>query len=115
MLLVSIFASRISDRLGVPSLLLFVAIGMLAGSEGPGGIEFDYPRLVQSMGIIALTLILFSGGLDTSWGSIRQVLWKGLALSTLGVGVTAAVVAIRVRQTVWRLALPHRRQTRTAR
>jgi cell volume regulation protein A len=93
LLLLSVLASKASDRLGVPSLLLFLVIGMLAGSEGPGGIEFDYPRLAQSLGVVALALILFSGGLDTHWGNIRQVQWKGLALSTLGVCLTTFLVA----------------------
>jgi len=93
LLLLSVLASKASDRLGVPALLLFLFIGMLAGSEGPGGIEFDYPRLAQSLGVVALTLILFSGGLDTHWRSIRPVLWSGIALSTIGVILTAAFVA----------------------
>jgi cell volume regulation protein A len=66
---------------------------MFAGSEGPGGIEFDYPRLVQSLGVLALAFILFAGGLDTEWASVRQVVWGGVALSTLGVGLTAVLVA----------------------
>src|ERR671936_54144 len=82
LLLLSVLASRASGKLGVPALLLFLAIGMLAGSEGLGGIEFDYPRLAQSLGVIALTLILFAGGLDTRWFDIRPVIWKGLILST---------------------------------
>ena len=93
LLLLSILASKASGRLGVPALLLFLVIGMLAGSEGPGGIEFDYPRLAQSLGVVALTLILFSGGLETHWHSIRPVLWSGIALSTVGVILTAAFVA----------------------
>ena len=73
LLLLSVFASGASGKMGIPALLLFLFIGMLAGSEGPGGIEFDYPRLAQSLGVVALTLILFSGGLDTNWQQIRQV------------------------------------------
>ena len=93
LLLLSVVASRASGQLGFPALLLFLLIGMLAGSEGPGGIEFDYPRLAQSLGVVALTLILFSGGLDTDWQEIRPVVWKGLALSTVGVCLTAGFVA----------------------
>jgi potassium/hydrogen antiporter len=93
LLLLSVLASKASGRLGVPALLVFLVIGMLAGSEGPGGIEFDYPRLAQSLGVVALTLILFSGGLETHWHSIRPVLWSGIALSTVGVILTAAFVA----------------------
>ena len=93
LLLLSVLASRASGKLGVPALLLFLAIGMLAGSEGLGGIEFDYPRLAQSLGVIALTLILFAGGLDTRWVDIRPVVWKGILLATVGVCVTAGLVA----------------------
>jgi cell volume regulation protein A len=94
LILLSILAIRLSAKLGIPSFLLFLAIGMLTGSDGPGGIHFDYPALVQSLGVIALTFILFSGGLDTEWKSIRPVLWQGLALSTLGVLVTAVLVGV---------------------
>ncbi|WP_447980036.1 potassium/proton antiporter [Candidatus Nitrospira bockiana] len=93
LLLISVLASKASARLGVPALLLFLLIGMFAGSEGPGGIEFDYPRLVQSVGVVALVFILFAGGLDTEWASVRPVLWQGVALSTLGVALTALLVA----------------------
>ena len=93
LLLLSVFASQVSGRIGIPALVLFLLIGMLAGSEGPGGIGFDYPAFAQSLGVVALTLILFSGGLDTNWQQIRQVVWKGLALSTIGVFLTAGLVA----------------------
>lgn len=92
LLLISIIASKASSRLGVPALLLFLLIGMLAGSDGPGGIYFDDPRLAQSLGVVALTFILFAGGLDTDWESVRSVLWKGLSLSTLGALLTAVLV-----------------------
>jgi cell volume regulation protein A len=73
---------------------------MLAGSDGPGGIHFDDPRLVQSVGVIALIYILFAGGMDTNWQSIRPVLWQGLSLSTLGVFITAVVVGAFARVTL---------------
>jgi cell volume regulation protein A len=92
LLLLSVLSSTASSRLGIPALLLFVGLGMLAGSEGPGGIEFDYPRLAQSLGVVALALILFSGGMDTDWGSIRLILWRGISLATLGVGLTTVLV-----------------------
>jgi cell volume regulation protein A len=92
LLLLSILASKASGRLGVPALLLFLVIGMLAGSDGPGGIYFDDARLSQSLGVVALALILFAGGLDTDWNSIRPVFREGLALSTLGVLFTALLV-----------------------
>ncbi len=84
LLFLSIVASKTSFKLGIPTLILFLVVGMLAGSEGPGGIYFDDPKTAQFMGVVALTLILFSGGLDTKLESIRPVLKDGIALSTLG-------------------------------
>lgn len=92
LLLISIILSKTSHRLGVPSLLFFLLIGMLAGSEGIGGIYFDNSYIVQFVGIIALIFILFSGGLDTKWGDVKPVLWKGVALSTAGVLITTLAV-----------------------
>ena len=94
LLLLSILASKASSRLGVPALLLFLVIGMLAGSEGPGGIFFDDASLAQSIGVISLALILFAGGLDTNWQSVRPVLWHGFALSTVGVLITTFLVGL---------------------
>lgn len=104
LLLAALGASKLSTRLGVPGLLLFLAIGMLAGSDGPGGIWFDDARLSQSIGAIALAFILFSGGLETNQQAIRPVLWQGLSLSTLGVALTAALIgtfAHFVLRTTW--------------
>lgn len=92
LLIVSIIASKAASRLGIPTLLLFLFIGMLAGSDGLGGIYFDDPRLAQSIGVVALAYILFAGGLDTEWQSVRPVLWRGLTLSTLGVLITAVLL-----------------------
>ncbi len=92
LLLASILASKVSVRLGIPALLLFLGIGMLAGSEGPGGVYFDDAWLAQLLGVVALTLILFSGGLDTQIEDIRPVLGQGLVLSTVGVLITALAV-----------------------
>src|SRR5579875_772570 len=94
LLLLSIFAWKISNRLGIPALLLFLGIGMLAGSEGPGGIYFDNAAVAQAVGIVALAFILFAGGLNTQWKVIRPVLGGAVALSTIGVLLTTAVVAI---------------------
>jgi cell volume regulation protein A len=94
LLVLSIAASKISDRFGIPALLLFIGIGMLAGSDGPGGIYFDDPYLAQYLGTIALIVILFSGGLDTSWMSIRPVLKEGIALASLGVVGTALLLGL---------------------
>lgn len=94
LLLLSVIASKISDRIAIPALLLFLAIGMLAGSDGPGGIYFDNALTAQFVGVIALAFILFSGGLDTDFSSVRPVLKYGLILSTLGVFITALVVGV---------------------
>lgn len=91
LLISSILASKASGWLGIPALLLFLVVGMLAGSEGPGGIYFDDPWLAQSLGSIALIYILFAGGLDTDWSIVRSVLGKGAILSTLGVVLTAVL------------------------
>jgi potassium/hydrogen antiporter len=92
LIILSILTIKLSARFGIPSLTLFLIIGMLAGSDGLGGLYFDNPQLVQTLGVIALVLILFSGGLDTEWTGVRPVLWNGLALSTIGVVLTALLV-----------------------
>jgi potassium/hydrogen antiporter len=89
LLLVSVIAGKTSYRFGVPTLLLFLVVGMLAGSEGLGGIYFNDPQIAQFIGIVSLNFILFSGGLDTSWEAIKPVLKIGLSLSTVGVLLTA--------------------------
>nr|HMT30366.1 potassium/proton antiporter [Bacteroidia bacterium] len=89
LLLVSVFAGKTSYRFGVPILLLFLSIGMLAGSDGLGGIHFDNPQIAQFIGVVSLNFILFSGGLDTNWGSVKPILKQGIVLSTLGVLLTA--------------------------
>ncbi len=94
LILLSIVAWKVSNRLGIPALLLFLGIGMLAGSDGPGGIYFDDAFVAQSVGVVALAFILFAGGLDTQWKIVRPALGPALALSTVGVLLTAVVVAV---------------------
>src|SRR5690554_5409234 len=89
LLFVSIVVGKTSYKFGVPTLILFLAIGMLAGSDGIGGIRFDNPQIAQFIGIVSLNFILFSGGLDTNWTSVKPILKEGLVLSTLGVLLTA--------------------------
>jgi potassium/hydrogen antiporter len=89
LLFVSIIAGKTSYRFGVPTLLLFLGVGMLAGSDGIGGIHFDNPQIAQFIGIVSLNFILFSGGLDTHWGSVKPIMREGFVLSTLGVLLTA--------------------------
>lgn len=96
LLFLSLFAGKTSVKFGVPVLILFISIGMLAGSEGIGGIYFDNPKTAQFIGIVALNFILFSGGLDTDWKMIKPVLWQGITLSTLGVMLTAVSLGVFV-------------------
>jgi potassium/hydrogen antiporter len=95
LLLVSIVAGKTSYKFGVPTLILFLAIGMIAGADGLG-INFDDPKIAQFIGIVSLNFILFSGGLDTDWLSIKPVLWQGVSLSSLGVLLTAVTLGIFV-------------------
>jgi potassium/hydrogen antiporter len=94
LLFLSVLSSKISDRLSIPALLVFLGIGMMAGSEGIGGIFFDNALLAKGLGIAALSFILFSGALEADRDSLRAVLRDGIALSTLGVLITAAIVGI---------------------
>ena len=89
LLLASVIAGKTSGRFGVPILIVFLGIGMLAGSDGIGGINFNDARIAQFIGIVALNFILFSGGLDTSWGSVKPIWQQGMSLSVLGVLLTA--------------------------
>jgi potassium/hydrogen antiporter len=88
LLFVSILAGKTSYKFGVPTLILFLAIGIIAGADG-FGIQFDSPSTAQFIGIVSLNFILFSGGLDTNWSSIKPVLGQGIMLSTVGVFLTA--------------------------
>lgn len=92
LLLISILASKALGKYGIPSLLLFLVVGMFAGSDGPGGIYFDNPWLAQLLGVVALIFILFSGGMDTEWERVRPVLGWGVVLATLGVLITTLLV-----------------------
>ncbi|HEV7782922.1 MAG TPA: potassium/proton antiporter [Chitinophagaceae bacterium] len=96
LLVASILANKASFKLGIPTLILFLVVGMLAGSEGIGKIYFDDPHTAQILGIVALNFILFSGGMDTKWESVKPIIWRGVSLSTLGVLITATVVGIFV-------------------
>ncbi len=94
LLLLSILASKASIKLGVPALVLFIGLGMLIGSDGLGGIQFDNAELTRDIGIVALALILFAGGLETKWNDIRPVLLTGISLATIGVIITASIVGV---------------------
>jgi cell volume regulation protein A len=92
LVLAGVLASKLSARSGIPALLLFLALGMLAGSDGFGGIAFSNYEVAQAVGIVALAFILFDGGLSTDWASVRPVVREGVVLATAGVAVTAVVV-----------------------
>jgi cell volume regulation protein A len=76
---------------GLPALVAFLGLGMLLGSDGPGGIDFDNARLARDVGVVALAAILFEGGLSTSWRRLREVAAPAVLLSTVGVAVTAGI------------------------
>lgn len=96
LLFVSIIVGKTSYKFGVPTLLLFLTIGMLAGSDGIGGIHFEDPKTAQFIGVVALNFILFSGGLDTNWNAVKPILREGIVLSTLGVLLTALSLGLFV-------------------
>ena len=78
-----------ASRAGVPVLVAFLALGMLLGSDGPGGIAFDDAELARSVGVVCLVAILYEGGLSTSWRRMRHVAVPAALLSTIGIAVTA--------------------------
>jgi len=94
LIILSIVMMMFFQNLGIPALVLFLAVGMAAGSDGIGGIHFDDQMLARSLGIVALVVILFSGGLDTHWERTRPALWQAFSLATLGVFLTAMLVGL---------------------
>jgi potassium/hydrogen antiporter len=103
LLLLGIASSKFSARIGMPVLVLFLGVGMLAGSEGVGGIAFEDYRLANSIGSVALALILFDGGLRTSLKSVRSAWGPALSLSTAGVLLTSLLTGIAA---AWVLDMP---------
>jgi cell volume regulation protein A len=93
LLLVAVLGVRLSSRTGLPSLLIYLALGVLVGESGPGRVTFEDFDLAQNIGLVALAVILAEGGLTTRWSLIRPVLGFALVLSTLGVAISVAVVA----------------------
>ena len=94
LILLGIISSKLSARLGLPVLVFFLLVGMLAGEDGPGGIFFDNAEAAHALGTLALAMILFDGGLQTPFAAIKQV-WKPAAtLATLGVLITSAVTGL---------------------
>ncbi|MEQ0561166.1 potassium/proton antiporter [Amycolatopsis sp. NEAU-NG30] len=106
-LLASVLAVRVSIRLGLPSLLLYLGIGVLLGEAG-FGIRFDNPALTQALGLAALVMILAEGGLTTRWSAVKPALGAGIALSTVAVVVSVAVTGAALHWLLgldWRFAL----------
>ncbi len=97
LLTLSVLGSKASGRLGVPAMLFFLALGMLAGQSGLGALRFVDLTLTQLVGVLALVFILYSGGLDTDWRRVRAVLREGVLLSTVGVLATALLTAAFAR------------------
>lgn len=94
LIIVSIGLLRVSTKFGVPALLIFLSIGMFAGSDGVLGIPFSDAELARKVGSIALAYILFSGGLETDWNKVRPVLWMGISLGSFGVLLTCILVGL---------------------
>lgn len=93
LLFVSIIAGKTGYRFGVPTLVLFLVVGMIFGHDGLG-LEFSSPKAAQLIGVLALNIILFSGGMDTKFAEIKPVLPQGIVLATLGVLLTAVITGI---------------------
>src|SRR3954468_11765458 len=90
--LVAAVALRLADRVGLPSLLLYLALGVALGENGLG-VDFEDFSLTRTLGVAALVVILAEGGLTTRWGDVRRAIGPGLSLATIGVAVSVAVVA----------------------
>lgn len=93
-ILICLLSSKVSSWLNLPTLILFLLVGMLFGSEGIGGLEFDNAIAANYIGSTAMAFILFSGGFDTRWKSVKPVLIVGGILSSLGVLLTAVFVGL---------------------
>ncbi|GLI55496.1 K+/H+ antiporter [Propionigenium maris DSM 9537] len=96
LILSSIFSLKLSKKFNIPTLIIYLGIGMLAGSEGIGGIAFDNAPLAQFIGSLALCIILFSGAFNTNIGEIRDIKKEGLALAVIGVFLNTLFVAVPI-------------------
>ena len=106
-LLAAILAVRLSVAAGLPSLLVYLGMGVALGESGIG-IRFDDPSIAHALGFGALVLILAEGGLTTSWAEVRPAMRLGLALATAGVAITVGVVAVAAHLLLgleWELAV----------
>ncbi len=106
LLMGSVLAGKTGSRFGVPSLLLFLGVGMLAGIDG-FGIQFDSAETARFIGMISLSIILFTGGFDTKFKDVRPILAQGLSLATAGVLITTAVTGIFIYYLILSLVPDH--------
>ncbi|ATW04035.1 potassium/proton antiporter [Sphingorhabdus sp. YGSMI21] len=93
-LFTTVLAGTLSSRFGFPALIGFLGLGMLAGVDGPGGFYFENFELTQGIGIACLLFILFSGGMGTAWRDVRRMAAPALLLATIGVLISAGIVAL---------------------
>ncbi len=83
LLIVSVVVTKFSTRLGVPALVLFIAVGMIVGSDGFGLVYFDNAHLAEAIGIFALIVILFEGGLHANWHSMKPAIAPAITMATI--------------------------------
>ena len=93
-LLVSVTSSKLLYRYGVPTLLIFLVMGMLFGSDGPGGVYFDDYETARRICSVGLIFIIFYGGFGTSWKHARPVAAQAVWMASLGVVITAALTGL---------------------
>lgn len=107
LLFLSVLIGKAGSKYGMPALLLFLGVGMLAGQDG-FGLRFDNAAIAEFIGMFSLCIILFSGGLDTDFKEIRPVLGPGVMLATLGVLLTTAITGIFIHEIMGRLLPAYR-------
>jgi cell volume regulation protein A len=94
LLISGVITTKFSSKFGVPALVLFILVGMIAGSDGIGLIYFDNARIAQGVGILALIIIVFDGGLLTNKHTVKNVIKPSIVLATLGVLITSIIVGL---------------------
>src|SRR5699024_6153146 len=94
LLIIGVLTAKFSSRLGVPALVLFILLGMIIGSDGFGLLDFSDYNLARLVGMLALVIILFDGGLQTKWDTVKPVIAPAFSLATLGVILTSLIVGV---------------------
>lgn len=101
LLFLSVLVGKAGNRFGMPALLLFLGVGMIAGTDG-FGLQFDNAAIAQFIGMISLSIILFSGGVDTKFSDIRPIIGSGVMLATVGVLLTTVITGAFIHYlTLW--------------